>query len=56
MGLGMVLVVAPKDVQNVIGILEDHGEHPALIGTVRPQISSSRVALLDGVFPDDDES
>jgi phosphoribosylformylglycinamidine cyclo-ligase len=55
MGLGMILVVAPKDVNDVIGILEDHGEHPALIGTVVPQIGSSRVTLIDEDYPGEDE-
>jgi phosphoribosylformylglycinamidine cyclo-ligase len=54
MGLGMILVVAPKDVQGAIGILEDHGEHPALIGSVAPQIGPNRVLLIDELYHSDD--
>jgi phosphoribosylaminoimidazole (AIR) synthetase len=50
----MILVVAPKDVQNIIGILEDHGEHPALIGSIDSQIGASRVSLIDEKYPNDE--
>jgi phosphoribosylformylglycinamidine cyclo-ligase len=51
MGLGLVLVAAPKDVDGLMGILEDHGEHPVLIGRIGPQIGASRVSLIDDVYP-----
>ena len=46
MGLGMLLVVAPADVDFIIGILEDHGEHPAVVGRIEPQVGGERVTLL----------
>jgi hydrogenase maturation factor len=45
------MVVAPKDVKAVVGILEDHGENPALIGEVTNQIGSQRVSLYDEGYP-----
>jgi phosphoribosylformylglycinamidine cyclo-ligase len=51
MGLGMILVVAPKDAEGVVGILEDHGERPSVIGKVEMQQGKDRVVLVDDIFP-----
>ena len=46
MGLGMLLIVAPSVCEQVVGILEDYGEHPVEVGLVEPQIGNQKVALL----------
>jgi phosphoribosylformylglycinamidine cyclo-ligase len=50
MGLGLVLVVAPREVDGIMGILQDHGENPALIGEIAGQAGQERVVLVDGVY------
>jgi phosphoribosylformylglycinamidine cyclo-ligase len=55
MGLGMILVVAPKDLVDVMAILDDHGEHPYLIGSIFPQMGASRVTIVDEGLPKDDD-
>jgi phosphoribosylformylglycinamidine cyclo-ligase len=55
MGIGMILVVAPKDLNDIMAILDDHGEHPALIGSIFPQMGAKRVLIIDESLPDDDD-
>jgi phosphoribosylformylglycinamidine cyclo-ligase len=57
MGLGMIMIVAPKDVFDIVNILEDHGENPAVIGEVTTRMGRDTVVLVDDVCPkDEDES
>jgi phosphoribosylformylglycinamidine cyclo-ligase len=54
MGLGMVLAAAPEDARGIMGVLEDHGEHPALVGEVAGQMGANRVMLIDEAYPDEE--
>jgi phosphoribosylformylglycinamidine cyclo-ligase len=45
MGLGLVLIVAPSHFNQVMGVLEDHGEKPVEVGLVEPQFGHQKVVL-----------
>jgi phosphoribosylformylglycinamidine cyclo-ligase len=46
MGLGLILVVSSHDTKSVIGILEDYGEHPVVVGVIEQQVDNQKVVIL----------
>jgi phosphoribosylformylglycinamidine cyclo-ligase len=45
MGMGLLMVVPPSEVDGVMGVLEDYGERPVLIGSIEAQTDSRRIEL-----------
>jgi phosphoribosylformylglycinamidine cyclo-ligase len=45
MGLGLLLVVRPTDVDSVINVLQDHGESPVIVGMIEAMKDTRRVVL-----------
>ena len=50
MGLGMVLVVAPNRVDEVMAILRDEGEEPVVVGRIVPGTGEVSYANQDQLF------